>query len=183
MPTRPPSPKEPGEHLIEQIEAFAPLAKAIGLFSPSLGKQFAEIEAQLAAVKASQQHRQRFAEVYAPLGWTVYDRISLDLLAEVVALPGAEGEARLTEHHLHADTLNFLGYRFYTAAYSPWEPIYERAVERALAGDFLSAVPLVLIIIDGLCTTTTQKHPFSGGADAPVFDTITAGPGGIADGL
>ena len=33
------------------------------------------------------------------------------------------------------------------------------------------------------CTTKSGKHPFSGGADAPVFDSETSGPGGLAEGL
>jgi hypothetical protein len=70
-----------------------------------------------------------------------------------------------------------------SSAYEAWAEVYDRAVERAVAQDFLSAVPLILLIIDGVCTTTTQKHPFSGGADAPVFDTIASGPGGLSDGL
>lgn len=47
----------------------------------------------------------------------------------------------------------------------------------------MSAIPLVLSIIDGICTTSTGKHPFSGGADAPIFDSQTSGPGGLSEGL
>lgn len=178
-----PPPKETAEHLIQQIQGLAPLAKLVGLLVPSVRGQFAEVEKTLESVKAHRVHLALFAQTYGPLGWTTYDRISTTLLAELPVLELQAGEALLTSHHLDADTLRILSYRMRSPAYGPWAEVFERAVERAEAGDYLSAVPLLLLIIDGICTTTTQKHPFSGGADAPVFDTITSGPGGIADGL
>lgn len=178
-----PPPKETGEHLLQQIEGMAPLAKLIGFFMPSVRKQFAKVEKAMESVKAHREHLAQFARTYGPLGWTTYDRISTDLLAELSALEPQAGETLLTAHHLDADTLRILSYRMRSPAYEPWAEVFERAAERAGAEDYLSAVPLLLLIIDGVCTTTTQKHPFSGGADAPVFDTITSGPGGIADGL
>jgi len=119
----------------------------------------------------------------SPLGWVNYDRISTEIVARVLELRIDEGEDALTSYHLHPDNLRFLGYRFSTSHYEPWAAIYERAVERAAAEDYLSAIPLILIVIDGICTTSTGKHPFSGGADAPVFDTQTSGPGGLPEGL
>ena len=178
-----PPPKETGEHLLQQIEGMAPLAKLIGFFVPRVRKQFAEVEKAMESVKAHGEHLAQFARTYGPLGWTTYDRISTDLLAELSTLEPQAGETLLTAHHLDADTLRILSYRMRSPAYEPWTEVFERAAERAGAEDYLSAVPLLLLIIDGVCTTTTQKHPFSGGADAPVFDTITSGPGGIADGL
>lgn len=106
------------------------------------------------------------------------------MVRQAVAEPDdAAGEQILTIHHLDPDQLQFLGYRFHVSRFEAWRELYERAVERAQAEDYLSAVPLVLIIIDGICTTKTGKHPFSGGADAPVFDSETSGTGGIAEGL
>lgn len=178
-----PAPKETGEHLIQQIEAMAPVAKLVGLFVPSVRRQFAEVEKSLKTVRAHLDDLAQFAHVYGPLGWTTYDRMATDVAAEVVRLEPGAGEARLTAHHLDPDTLRILGYRMRAPEYAPWSEIFDRAIERAGAQDYLSAVPLALLIIDGVCTTTTQKHPFSGGADAPVFDSLTSGPGGIADGL
>ena len=176
-------PKETSEHLLQQIEGMAPLAKLVGFFVPSVRKQFAEVEKALESMKEHREHLAHFARTYGPLGWTTYDRISTTLLAELAAVKPQAGEELLTSRHLDADTLRILSYRMRITAYEPWSEVFERAVERAGAEDYLSAVPLLLLIIDGICTTTTQKHPFSGGTDAPVFDTITSGPGGIADGL
>lgn len=134
-------------------------------------------------VKTILTNRDLFAKIYSPLGWANYDRMSTEVVANALSASVDEGEIILTAYHLDTDTLRFFGHRFRTSHYKPWNALYERAVERAAAEDYLSAVPLILSIIDGVCTTTTAKHPFSGGADAPVFDTQTSGPGGLSDGL
>ena len=176
-------PKTPGDFTLEQAEAFRPLAKLMGLFNPKLREQFREVEHQMANIKTLLANRDHFARIYSPLGWANYDRMSTEVVATALGQSAEDGEATLTAFHLNPDTLTFFGYRFHTPAYEPWAPMYERAVERAAAADYLSAVPLILAIIDGICTTASGKHPFSGGADAPVFDSQTSGPGGLSEGL
>ncbi len=176
-------PKPPGDYIIEQIEAFHPLAKFLGFFSRKLRMQFEEIERQINHVQQMRENSNLFAIRYSSLGWVNYDRLSIEIVATVLEMPIDEGESKLTEYHLDLNSLRFLGNRFSTSHFEPWRTLYERAVERAGAEDYLSAIPLVLIIIDGICTTLTGKHPFSGGADAPVFDSQTSGPGGLPDGL
>jgi len=130
------------------------------------------------------EDRQKFAARFSPRGWTIFDRLSVEAVRAAVAESEDDlADQGLVAHHLDADILSSLGYRFNTSRFEVWHDIYERAVERLLAQDYISAVPLLLIIIDGICTTKTGKHPFSGGADAPVFDTETTGPGGLSDGL
>lgn len=177
------TPKTPGEHTIEQVEAMRPLIKFLGLFSKSIREGFREVERQLDEVQRMKADQELFANVYSPLGWVLYDRISTAIVTNVVGLSVEEGEAALTSYHLDPSTLRSLGYRFATSHYEPWSHLFERAVERAAGGDHLSAIPLVLSIIDGICTTLAGKHPFSGGADAPVFDSMASGPGGLPEGL
>ncbi|WP_419744947.1 hypothetical protein [Xanthomonas phaseoli] len=124
-----------------------------------------------------------FSERYVPLGWANYDRMSSQVLAELAKCGVEHGEQLLTQHHLDEQTLQVLGYRFQLPQFQPWATIYERAIERCKVEDWLSAVPLILIIIDGICTANSGKHPFSGGADAEVFDTQTSGAGGLAEAL
>lgn len=124
-----------------------------------------------------------FSERYVPLGWANYDRMSSTVLTELANCHVAQGQQILTQYHLDEQTVKVLGYRFHLPQFQSWAAIYERAIERCKAEDWLSAVPLVLIIIDGICTTSSGKHPFSGGADAEVFDTQTSGTGGLAEAL
>lgn len=156
----------------------------MSLFSSDIRKQAKDLAERLQGVEQMKQDRAELARRFAPLGWTIYDRLSVDVIHEAVSLQDdAAAEEILTAYHLNPDQLQFLGYRFNSSRFSAWQELYERAVERANADDYLSAVPLVLIIIDGICTSKTGKHPFSGGADTPVFDSETSGAGGMAEGL
>jgi len=128
--------------------------------------------------------RALFAKRFASRGWAIYDRLSVDVVRDAVQETDDEiSEQGLTAYHLDPDNLQFLGYRFQVSRFEAWKGLYERAVERTNAHDYLSAIPLILIIIDGICLAKTGKHPFSGGADAPVFDSETSAPGGLAKGL
>lgn len=172
------------EHITSQYRQMRPLIKVMGLFNRDIARQAKELEAQFEEVERMKREQAEFARRFAPLGWTIYDRLAVDVLRQVVAeSDDAAAEQLLAVYHLDPDQLQFLGYRFNVSRFDAWRELYERAVERTQAGDYLSAVPLVLIIIDGICTTKTGKHPFSGGADAPVFDSETSGPGGIAEGF
>lgn len=171
-------------YVMKQYRQMRPLLKVASLFSRELAQQARGLDEQFEDVQRMQRERKAFAARFGPLGWTNYDRLSVDTVARAVAETDDEAaEYLLAAHHLDSDTLQYLSYRFHVSRFEAWQALYERAVERALAEDYLSAVPLVLIIIDGICTTKTGKHPFSGGADAPVFDSETSGPAGIAEGL
>ncbi|WP_188054721.1 hypothetical protein [Sphingosinithalassobacter sp. CS137] len=178
------TPLPTGEHITRQYQQMRPLLGLLGLFSGDVRRQARELEKQFADVERMKEDRQKFAARFGPRGWTIFDRLSVEALRVAVAESDDNlADQGLVAHHLDADILSFLGYRFNTSRFEAWHDIYGRAVERLLAQDYLSAVPLLLIIIDGICTTKTGKHPFSGGADAPVFDTETTGPGGLSDGL
>ncbi|MBY4594158.1 hypothetical protein [Ottowia caeni] len=176
-------PKTPYDHLSAQLAAMRLIAKAVSLVSPRVRESWRQVESQLAVVQEIKMNIALFSERYVPLGWANYDRMSSTVLAELAMCSVEQGEQLLTQHHLDEQTLRELGYRFHLSQFQPWAAIYERAIERCKAEDWLSAVPLILIIIDGICTTSSGKHPFSGGADAEVFDTQTSGTGGLAEAL
>jgi len=176
-------PKTPYDHMSAQLPAMRLIAKAVGLFSPQVRTSWRQVESQLAAVQEIKMNIALYSERFVPLGWANYDRMSSKVLAELAKCSVEFGEQLLTQHHLDEQTLLVLGYRFHLPEFQPWAAIYERAIERCKAEDWLSAVPLILVIIDGICTTSSGKHPFSGGADADVFNTQTSGKGGLADAL
>lgn len=173
-----------GEHVTRQYRQMRPLIGLLGLFSRDVRRQAKGLDEQFAAITRIKENRQEFAERFGPLGWTIYDRLSVDAVRDAVAEADDNlAEESLVLHHLSPDNLKHLSYRFNTSAFRAWQELFERAIERLSSEDYISAIPLILIVIDGICTTKTGKHPFSGGADAPVFDTETTGPGGISDGL
>nr|WP_314711560.1 hypothetical protein [uncultured Comamonas sp.] len=176
-------PKTPYDHMSAQLAAMRLTAKAVGFLSPKLRESLHEVESQWAVLQEMKVNIALFSERYVPLGWANYDRMSSTVLTELAKCKVEQGEQLLTEYHLGDQALQVLGYRFYLPQFQPWAAIYERAIERCKSEDWLSAIPLILVIIDGICTTSSGKHPFSGGADAEVFDTQTSGSGGLAEAL
>src|SRR5690606_18094932 len=176
-------PKTPYDHLLAQLPAMRLIVKAVGSSSPQVEESWRQVESQLEALQAMKMDVALFSERYVPLGWANYDRMSSKVLTELAKCSVGPGERLLTQYHLDEQTLTVLGYRFHLPQFQPWAAIYERAIERCKAEDWLSAVPLILVIIDGICTTSSGKHPFSGGADAEVFDTQTSGTGGLGEAL
>lgn len=178
------TPLPAGDHIIQQYHKMRPVIGLLGLFNGEIRRKAKELANQFAEVERMKNDRQNFAARFGPRGWTIFDRLSVEAVRAAVSESDNElADEGLVSHHLNAEMLSFLGNRFKTSRFEAWHDIYERAVDRLQAEDYLSAVPLLLIMIDGICTTKTGKHPFSGGADAPVFDTETSGPGGLSDGL
>lgn len=176
-------PKSTAEHLQEQMASMRGLLALAAPFSSRARNLKCELNDIREQMEALMSVRRAFEKRFAPLGWSMFDRMSSEVLQQIADLEPDEGEAILVEYHLEPDTLRFNGQRLKRSRYRPWLDIYDRAVERASAGDCLSAVPLTLIVIDGLVNQNTGKHAFSGGIDAPVFDTAASGPGGVANAL
>lgn len=176
-------PKPFFEHVSHLVPAMRLLARIGGVFSPSIRASWQNFEQEFSSVKEMMLNAELFAGRYAPLGWVLYDRMSTEILAHLREVEVSKGEEILTNFHLSEPTLKVLAFRFQLQQFEPWRHIYERAIERCKSEDWISAVPLLLIAIDGICTTSTGKHPFSGGADAEVFDSFTSSEGGLSDGL
>lgn len=170
-------------HTTQQIAQMRPGARLIGAAQKTFREKWSKVERQLEEVEDIKRNMAQFSATYTPLGWALYDRMSTPILEKLKTLSVSDGEALLIEYHLSEPSCSQLRYRFMTPPFSPWLHIYETALNRCEAKDWISAAPLLLICIDGLLTTTTGKHPFSGGADAQVFDTVTSEPGGLSEGL
>lgn len=176
-------PEDPQEHMRRQMADMNALLTVLSPFNATARQQKAKLTKLQSETDALLADRDSFAERYAPLGWAVFDNISSSVMREVVDVDSDVGETRLVEYHLDPEMLRFRSQRLKCERYRPWLDLYERAIERAGAEDYLSCVPLILMIVDGLVTRSTGRHAFSGGTDAPVFDSIASGPGGVAGAL
>lgn len=176
-------PKSTYQQTTDQVKLVRTLARVAGVFSPKLRENWKAVEREYENVEEIKRRMSQFAERFSPFGWALYDRMSTEVLEKIEHASQDEGEVILTKFHLSAPSCTQLKYRFMTPQFTPWLHIYERALDRCEASDWISAAPLLLICIDGLLTTTTGKHPFSGAADADVFDTVTSEPGGLSEGL
>lgn len=174
-------PKNHQDYLREQLAGFRTLINLAAPFSSKARKAKADLEKIQAEIDDHSKAQEVFTERYAPDGWSLFAGMATPTMFELVDATEENGTAILTSYHLKPDTLHALRQRLKSENLRPWFDIYETAKERVEAEDFVSAVPLVLLIIDGIVTKLTGKHAFSGGTDAPVFDTLASGQGGIAD--
>lgn len=173
-------PKNRQDHLRDQLSGFRTLMNVAAPFSTTARKAKADIAKIQAEIDALSEAQRVFTERYASDGWSLYGGMATPTMFKLVDASKEDGTVILIRYHLKPDTLQALGQRLKSEKLRPWFDIYHTAKERAEAQDFLSAVPLILLVIDGIVTKLTGKHAFSGGTDAPVFDTFASGPGGIA---
>jgi hypothetical protein len=170
-------PKKPSDHMMEQYDALKPLAKVLGIFNKDIRESVKKMDESAADFRKFQAATKVFIDDYSDLGWTLCDSISTThIIAAVESESIDDGETALTNYFLAETELEHAGYKFHRETYRIWMPLYERAKERLLADDFISAVPLLFMIIDGICLKYFQRHPFSGAAEKDVFDSFTSGP-------
>ncbi|HLS19564.1 MAG TPA: hypothetical protein VK090_07125, partial [Paracoccaceae bacterium] len=167
---------------MDVMKPLLPLARVLAAFSPRLREKLEEIERAWGVATAAMKNRDLFVQKYSPSGWVHHDSFSTGLTAELRDLSLEEGELALTRYHLDERYLARLGWRVSNGEYRHWSPLYERAVERIAAEDYLSAVPLLLIVIDGMYSREIGKSPFSMQENPPVFDCEAAAPGGVENG-
>lgn|GEM_PF-1778717 len=166
------APKPEHEHIQEMYKAFKPIAGFAGLFSPKIKDAFKKVESAMTDFEDNQKALIKFAELYGPEGWVAFDGIAAPLIKSVAEQEVKTGEPTLINHFLDKGNLERLGWRFHGDRFREWLTIFETIEERLGAGDYLSAVPLIQIVIDGICQKHLQMSPYSGGADAVVFGKL-----------
>lgn len=166
------TPKAEHEHIHDMYKAFKPIAGLAGLFSPKIKEAFKKVESAMTDFEDNQKALIKFAELYGPEGWVAFDGVAAPLIKSVSEQEVKTGEPDLINHFLDKGTLERLGWRFHGDRFREWLTIYETIKDRLEAEDFISAVPLIQIVIDGVCQKHLQMSPFSGGADAVVFGKL-----------
>ncbi len=166
----PKQPKTPQEALMAQINQALPLIEAAGLADADA---IARVKAEKAKFERHLNNLDYFTRVYAPLGWTPYDNMCVDMMETVTNLDIAAGETHLVSHYLSADALQLFEYSFRRQGYVAWRDMLVHALSRLRGQDFMSAVPLLLMVTDGICQHHLQKSAFGGAADQEVFDSLT----------
>ena len=170
-------PKKPADHLLEQYAALKPLTGLLELFSKDIKNALNGLEEQAINLKRTQAAVEDFKVRFTSLGWTLFDNIASNKILEATAADNdATAEEILSDYFLKQSELEHFGYKFNSEKYGPWKQLYDTMVERILAEDYISGVPLIFIIIDGICLKFFQRHPFSDASGNEVFDTLTSGP-------
>ena len=174
-------PERPVDHMQKMAPGMLMLGRLIGLFNPEVREQTKRLKSELEKFEGFREAERDFRRRFVPRGWASYDMMSAELTREIVDMDETDAERRLTAHFIDPDLLLFLGYRFHRANFKAWAPHYERAREHLTRGDTISAVPLLLLITDGIAQRWLNMSPYSGATEGEVFDTFTSEAGGLAD--
>lgn len=166
------TPKPEHEHIQDMYKALKPIAGIVGFFSPGIKEAFKSVEAAMTDFENTKKAIVQFATLYGPQGWVAFDGISARLLDSITEQAVKGDELALVSNFLDSENLKRLGYRFHGDRYREWLTIYETIHGRLDDEDYISAVPLIQIVIDGVCQKHLQMSPYSGGADAVVFGKL-----------
>ena len=174
-------PERPMDHIRRLAPGMLLLGRMIGFFKPEVKEHVRDLKTQLETFESFRAAEGDFRTRFVPLGWATHDAMSSDLMIEVVRMNAKDAQIRLTDHFIDPDHLQFLGYRFQRDHFKAWAPQYEAARSHLLRGDVLSAVPLILMVTDGIAQRWLNMSPYSGATEGEVFDTLTSEAGGLAD--
>lgn len=165
--------------MLEQVKLMQPFAKILGLFDPEIRASFEGVEHQLENLKTINANFERFSEIYSPNGWCLYDEINTSLVGKCISVPITEGEETLIEEFLNPDSLERLSFRFYKRHFDFWQQVFGVIIERISNKDYISATPLIFIIIDGIFLKHAGQHPFSEKPEKTIFDCLTSKKGNL----
>ena len=172
-------PKNSYEHLSDQISSILPILEIVGIFNPKYRQQVKKVKNDFSNMKTIMFNIEIFKEKYGQCGWTIYDEISTDIVQQCVDTTLDKGETVLIEYFLNEDNLSRLSYRFHKSCFCVWKQLVNTSFDRIKEGDFISAIPLLIIVIDGMSLKYAHGHAFSGNIDKAIFDCLASSGGAI----
>ena len=143
-----------------------------------------QVELQAGEVFRIPQIIAEFNSFFNSLGWHAHDFINLDI-ARQANLLAQQGDICAAENLLVTYYIeNFNTYCTLLKGlptYWEREHIIEKAKERFLAEDYISCVPLVLMMADGFSNDMLNKGIFTDGAQLDAWDCLTAHNGELKE--
>ena len=119
----------------------------------------------------------KFDSFFNPLGWHAHDSVDLEIIKKAILLAQQDdfssAERMLEEYYV--ENLNmFCTLLHGLPTYFEREHIIEKAKERFFAEDYISCVPLILMMADGFSSDMLNKGVFTEGAQLDAFDCLAS---------
>jgi hypothetical protein len=165
------------------IALFCELAKKAGLKTPSFDKILEGAPGLLKTTEELTELPDVFNAYFADRGWIAHESMNVELAKSAVQaaqLGDAEkGEAMLISHY-DAKTVDFVISRCkWTDAFKGRWELSQSAKEDYLAERYYAAVPLILMLIDGLVNDVAQTGFFTDRTDVTAWDSIAGHSTGL----
>lgn len=170
--------------LLETISTWKQLLQ----FSPTPEKekameQIEKIENDFSALLSVPTLFSDYNQFFNPFGWHAHDSMALPFLREAIALAN-DGHIEAAESLIikyYTDNFNyFFNLLKGIPTFFERSHILSTAKERFFSEDYISCVPLTLMMIDGMSNDVLNKGIFTDGADFNAWDCLASLNGEIA---
>lgn len=145
--------------------------------------QIEEIENQISAILDIPTLFGDYNQLLNPFGWHAHDSMALPFLREVIAF-AKDGDIETAEPLIIKYYIDNFNYFFNLLKGIPTfferSHILSTAKERFFSEDYISCVPLTLMMIDGMSNDVLNKGIFTDGADFNAWDCLASLNGEIA---
>jgi len=176
--------------IIDHVEALATFGRIVGFFAnfgignkkaKSFAKEIKELNEQQRELSSVMI---KFNEIFQPLGWIMSESRSI-ISAKSALLLVKGGQIEEAEKVLASDyegeSLDFLNYRYLGLKnFRDREHIINEAVALCHEKRYLSAIPLILIVADGVGQDYFGKAIFSEGSDLTELSAIAGHTSGLS---
>lgn len=128
----------------------------------------------------------RYNEIFSSHGWIAFESLSLTLMKEAIEIAEKKGfeeaEQEVLNYYKDESLVKLLSSRLYKIPeFKKRKNIYEVAIERHFQGDYISSVPLFLMIMDGFVNDIENTGFFAEGTDLKAWDSIAAHDSGLSN--
>lgn len=135
------------------------------------------LELKLKEIFEIPQAIEEFNAFFNPLGWHAHDFLDLEIIKKTILLAHqhdfSSAERILEEYYV--EKLNmFCTLLRGLPTYFEREHIIEKAKERFFAEDYISCVPLILMMADGFSSDMLNKGVFTEGSQLVAFDCLAS---------
>ncbi len=177
------------KHLKEQMTVFGAILRInkiprfIGLGSNKINELQDKYDEMRQKLKELSEYPQKFNEYFSKDGWLAHDSMSLDVLKKAVDEYESKGKDEATKVLLDYYGPDQIEQRVLFFFGAEELRIRRKFIDYALvehkAGRHYSAIPLLLMVIDGATNDATGKGFHARGVSLDVWDSLTTADGAI----
>lgn len=127
----------------------------------------------------------KFNELFGGKGWIAFESLSPDIMEKAIDLAEnsdlEEAEKELLTYYSDEERVNIISSHLYKIPeFTKRRDIYKVALERHFKGDYTSAIPLFLMIMDGFVNDIESTGFFAKNTDLTAWDSIAAHSTGLS---
>lgn len=170
----------------ESLGKVFKLAKLFGYKNDELDEVFEQIPNLQNQLEEMSMTPEKFNKYYSSLGWVASDSMNFDLMKEAVGFAEnnniEKGEELLVKYYSSEEMKWLLTSLLGDEAFRKRYKYFQYAYDDTIAGRYYSAIPILLMMIDGATNDITKSMGFfSDSSDLTSWDSIAGHPSGLTE--